>query len=625
MNFEELIDALKCKNYDNAYKIVELLKGKLSINTYNYFKFMIALMYKRSNGSHKYAWDYTFESIIPTSEEEGLFSNREAEEKIRKLVFSRMFFKAGREIDALGEENEYYDVCKTLLRLNIELQRATINVNMTLLQEDKLEEYIESKSKQIVEFGGTHFQKCELQIAKDLLALRQNNGIVASIKPTPYIGNSLFGAIYEKNYHKALEENTRYLESKGRSLESNELQLLLTIIVKELKDIAEETEKENISFNNIRDSFLFRKLDLGFSQVIKYLKAIGQSDYEFLIVSLFNIGLIDDDYTFSEAFNILKALPNFDFNTLKAKFNLAIKSHQWEKAEIYLSIICHYTILDSKEYEQMKSELSSVIPKVSSYKLHWIYRNFIIQKAEDALYHGVVLLENSGKLISNKFYNAAKGLSNIQVFKTGSFDERRVAIRHIKTEKINLGEAYSEIRKAYYDEKDYDKAKNIGITLLQSAQCPPWIYAIIGFSYYHIHKYARAIQYLTIATAQSANSKEISNDHTELLILLKQKISKSKLQIFIDHINQNIESGMELEDACIASGISPTQRLLIMLMYAKESLMLGDEELATYYLSRVMAEKSDDAIVNSLLQDILRNMDIYQSIEEECIFKRIRN
>lgn len=624
MNLEKLYEAIKSKNYEEVKQILLSFKSFLSSGTYNYLLFLLSQLYKFPHEEQDAITAFTIEDVKPSESEKSLYADMALEENVRNNVVNRKFFKAMHEIRQIEEKNDYYRICKDLICFCIENQRAICTHSLQLLNANELERYIIYKKSILSKFGGNYFSKCELQIATDLLALRNSDKIPDEIKPMPYKGNSLFSAIYARNYHKALEANTRFLADSDYSLVCGELRILLKMIVAELDKIKEANENETFTFNEIRSSFIIGKIDSGFSQIIKYLKYNKLGEYEHLIICLFDIGIIDDDFTFQEGFEALEQLPNIDFNQFKEKYEFAMKTHQYEKARMYFSILASYKVINQDQRNKMLNELSRIDPTMITQNLSDVFRKFIIRKKLNADEDGVTLLDNMGTFNANRIYDVARGLNNIQVFKTGSENEKRIAIRSIEREPINFDEEYRKFSN-YFKVGDYKKVVEVGVNLLKSAQCPAWIYSLIGFAHFYLGSIKKAIPYLFISTSLCKNNQDITCDHTDFLIYLNQVNQKSSHSTIVDRINKYLEEGMELEDACKKAGLNIRQKLIVLLIYAKELLMTGDEELAMYYISRVMAENPTDKFVTRLLKDVLINMDIYESIEVSYpVFKRNR-
>ena len=207
-------------------------------------------------------------------------------------------------------------------------------------------DFLEKKeSKQSLSIIDRHVLKVVRQIV-DI----QNTGIVPEVDifETEYIRE----AINAHNYELALSMCKEYSKEHNIVDENNILYLLLVDICELVKKVSldEEDKIENISLANIINFLINYDLDKAFKILPKYLKSINKESYEFLIISLIKISLIEKDMAFTKPIFILINMDKgvYIFNVIDyiQQYYTALSQSNLEEAEVYLDIIEKSKVLE---------------------------------------------------------------------------------------------------------------------------------------------------------------------------------------------------------------------------------------------------------------------------------------
>ena len=189
---------------------------------------------------------------------------------------------------------------------------------------------------------------------------------------TIFKSNELFKAIDGNNYQLALDINERFNRRKNINNSENIINLLLTDICVLINQYSQETQKPidftkdgsaisredkleeesmlvttNLSlsalFSNVVAFLIKGDLVNAFRTLRVYLESIDKKDYEFLIVDLIKISLIEGDVGFTKPLITLTCInkENFEFDTPHyiQEFYIALSKNRFDEARIYLDIV----------------------------------------------------------------------------------------------------------------------------------------------------------------------------------------------------------------------------------------------------------------------------------------------
>lgn len=286
--------------------------------------------------------------------------------KIRIDSLKQKFLLALKQLNDLIKKSDSLSVevsiIKTLLNQAVERQNRTKNHIMKLInrkQYKELIEYLETLQEQHKLSLAVEFT---LILAKDLMEVI-GTGIIP--KKQVFSTDSLFEAITGKNYELALSFTSQYTKKENIDVNDNVIHILLTEIqniITEKKNTApvikekEEEPKQGMqpkttinasscshSFADIIGYLMKNDLDNSFKSLRIYLESIEKKQYEFLIIDLIKISLIERDIAFTKPMIALTYITreNFEFNISEyiQNFYEALAQNEFDKARIYLDII----------------------------------------------------------------------------------------------------------------------------------------------------------------------------------------------------------------------------------------------------------------------------------------------
>ena len=156
-------------------------------------------------------------------------------------------------------------------------------------------------------------------------------------------------AMYDENYELAYKLSKAYSQNKGFNNEDNVIAILLEEIVELIKKEKEtRKELEKLTFVDIATSVIQDDFQTSIAKIKLYLEQIECLEYEFLVMSLYKIGLKENDLAFSKMILELSKLSDkdsyvFDFSKFVQKFYQCLANNDYLTAKIYLDILDRYS------------------------------------------------------------------------------------------------------------------------------------------------------------------------------------------------------------------------------------------------------------------------------------------
>lgn len=256
-------------------------------------------------------------------------------------------------------------ITRTLLFQAITSENLSKNTVVTLIKERKYEEVVDHLLNKQERHNLSITEEYILKLANNYIEIKESSRIPERVLPQ---SNTLFEVIDTNNYVSALEMSTEYNAKNNISNNTNAINLLLTDIcnlirslekkastIEEPKEvqlsvIAETVKKSqepkiqtNISFSSVISFLLKNDLDNAFICLRKYMNFLGKSDYEFLIIDLIKISLLEKDIAFTKPMLALilisKDSYKFDISSYIQEFYITLSQNRFEEARVYLDII----------------------------------------------------------------------------------------------------------------------------------------------------------------------------------------------------------------------------------------------------------------------------------------------
>ena len=226
---------------------------------------------------------------------------------------------------------------------------------------DEIIEYLSTPKRMLHYF---YIKQCKA-LAQKYIDIRDNiidpTRITSNIKCKSFLAE----CIANNNFKVAVELSKNYSVSKSVPLEDNHVYLILKDIISlidskrkpidvepiiecntesVIKNKQNEEEKQQvINITSIVPYLIKNDIDNALINLRAYLKSINKMEYEFLIIDLIKICLIEDDLTFSKVMINLSRISNQNYspniNEYIELFYTAISNMNANLAELYLDII----------------------------------------------------------------------------------------------------------------------------------------------------------------------------------------------------------------------------------------------------------------------------------------------
>lgn len=250
------------------------------------------------------------------------------DKKIRKAILDRDFIKAFHQIQSSARKKKESVSAKILLTLLYDIKesekftpwRKDDRAELFQLAENgqylQMKELIESKIEKKTNEDSDLFV---LQIINDIIALKEV-GTIPKIDNVDSRG--FFEALKTKNYKYALLLNKIKLKRESRNTLGytkifnvllTDLCNLIDILKNSPNCVVEIKESQIVSFDYIIECFNNKDVQSVISSIDTYLNSINKGEFEFLIILLTKISILENDKSFSLPISALKAIQKRDF------------------------------------------------------------------------------------------------------------------------------------------------------------------------------------------------------------------------------------------------------------------------------------------------------------------------
>lgn len=359
--FQLFLKNIRDKDYENAFIYFDVLFK--TDNPYynidnNFYLYLLSIITNIPSEYKEYAMNLTYEDIrINFSDKR--YIDIEKQNKIRSSVFLRSFPYALKQLNIQIKQQNIVTVqdiiIKDLLVQAIEVQSINKNTLIELAQNKeykKIVEYLEEK-QEMHKLSLT--DNYILKLANEIISLKETQQVP---EKNIFETEIMFDAIDGRNYELALNLSNSYNLEKNIKNSEHPINLLLSDICAIIKQISTEVIEKNISkeeskdTKSIYDSFSFSDImvflmksdiDNAFIALSNYMDSINKKEYEFLIMDLIKLSLIEKDIAFSKPMLALtyisRGIFEFDIANYIQEFYLALQQKKFDEARIYLDII----------------------------------------------------------------------------------------------------------------------------------------------------------------------------------------------------------------------------------------------------------------------------------------------
>ncbi len=367
--------AIRSRDYNKAFDYLE--KFYNSDNEYykndgNFYIYLLSMITEIPDKYREYARKLRIEDI-KINPEDKRYKDVYFQNKVRLSSLMHKFDLASKQLDGLikrrGGLSVQNIIVKTLLIQAISVQKR-INgdvINLVIAKKyDEIVMYLEEIQRQR-NLSTANFWI--LSLAKDISEFRRT-GVVPEIQITST--SKIFDAVNGKNYELALSLNKEYIERANIEPNSNAMFMLLkdiTELIQSKKKIDQETsiskpiKKDTTSLKSkslditaglagvtnkvtiatVISYLMKQDFDSSFKELRNYLNELNKVQYEFLIVDLIKISLMEKDMAFTKPMIALTYISrekfNFDISEYIKNFYETLAQNRFDESRVYLDII----------------------------------------------------------------------------------------------------------------------------------------------------------------------------------------------------------------------------------------------------------------------------------------------
>ena len=625
---------LAIRNYEEAFKYIKMLiesDNEFLISDGNTYLYLLSKVYDVGDEYREYARELQY-SQMKISFDDFRFSDHYEHNQIRGSVSNDKYSNAIKRLHDLKEKTDYGYLynrpIKTLLCNVIEYINEEKEELLELVKNEKHEEiisYLEDKDKRS---ELSHSYYTILDLCNIILEIDKTNKFPEiRILET----DKFYEAIEGNNFKLAKRLSEEYMK-KYNIFPSNDL--MYNMISKLCEKIEQVINKEkNIDFNDVMNCLLKNDVDNAYKNLSIYLKSIGKSEYEFLIVDLIKLGALEQDLSYSKACGVLTFLGmgmfNFDINNYINYFYMALNVKRFKEARIYLDIISKANnIIDNKIVVETLVEalntteslsVSKALNKEIDEKVKYLREN-----------KGLVIFEPMIKEERNKIYEHVKDYEDIAMFSVGIEPDKRTILKHREPymEKDELNNEFNLGKKAF-EKKKYEEAIEHFLNIINRGKFSAYVSATLGLAYLKIDNKEEALKYLIVANCMN---KESRNGYSLDDIIAKLQGKKMARETTKDYFKMDIEefkeedfsvikfneinsyvmtSGLDVREACKNLDMSEEEINKVLLTYAKEYYTCGIYEKGDQFLKAFEKSENKSHGNMKLYNEIVKNKKFY--------------
>lgn len=271
--------------------------------------------------------------------------NTSLENKVRLSSFNKRFSLANKQMKELIDEKESPSVqdkiVESLLQGIMEVSAKRREELRVLIKEGRYDSVVQKLKDDEAQGGLNTVDSYILSLTKDLQKIIATEEVP---KINIFETKNIFEAIDGKNYILALALSKENQIQQGMK-ESNHIHLLLEKIVEVIRQIKQKARKEevdNLCIDTARFLIGLKQND-SLKNLKKYLAKYQMSEYEFVVVDLIKISLLEQDQDFTKPKEFLKSIKEetyyFNVTDYIQAFYEELSVNQFQKSRVYLDII----------------------------------------------------------------------------------------------------------------------------------------------------------------------------------------------------------------------------------------------------------------------------------------------
>jgi len=369
--FQLFLRSINIKDYETAFKYFDVLLGTDNLfytADNNFYLYLLSIITDVPDKHKEYAKYLKFEDIRVDFRDKR-YQDIPQQNKIRSAVLQRKFPYALKQLKDLTNQHGSLTIqdiiTRTLLFQATEVETISKDTLISLAKNKSYEDildYLEEKQKR---HNLSLTDSYILKLVNEIIDIEEKKRV-----PERKINQSenLFEAIDYKNYELALKLCEDYNNRNNIDCSQNTINLLLIDICNLIKQYSlpnkeiEEIKKDEMAVNNVEESILnssnlsicasfsdvigfLMKSDLenAFRTLTSYMESLNKKEYEFLIIDLIKISLIEKDVGFTKPMIALTYISRenfkFDISNYIQEFYVTLAQNRFDEARIYLDII----------------------------------------------------------------------------------------------------------------------------------------------------------------------------------------------------------------------------------------------------------------------------------------------
>lgn len=376
--FQLFLRCIQNKDYEKAFVYFDNFynsENKFYNADSNFYLYMLSMITELPENHREYAKYLKLEDFRVDYRDKR-YTNIHLQNKIRISALNQRFTLAVKQLNESIQENGRLSVqdiiIKILLSQAIEVQIQNRNTVINLIKQKKYEE--------IIEFYEGLFNSHHLSISDSytLILTRELLNIIKS-KNVPekqiYSTENVFEAIDGKNFELALSLASARNQKLNVNSDNDTIYLLLNEVVNRIKELKDNVSPVNeitsvitleekfkpviepqtvvvthtsdisssATFADVIRFLMNNDLDNSFRTLRNYLVSINKSKYEFLIIDLIKISLLEGDIAFTKPMTALTLVSrenySFDISIYIQEFYINLSQNKFEESRLYLDII----------------------------------------------------------------------------------------------------------------------------------------------------------------------------------------------------------------------------------------------------------------------------------------------
>lgn len=364
--FQLFLRSIQKEDYQRAFELYESLAQSenefYSIDA-NYYLYLLSIITEVPAKHREYARYLKLEDIkIPFTDKR--YKDIPLQNKVRVAVLQRKFPYALKQLKDLitkhGNLTVQDIITRTLLFQAVNAETMSKNTIVSLIKEKEYDEVVNHLLDKQDRHNLSISEEYILKLVKQFIEIRESSKIPDRKSAH---AETLFEAIDTDNYNIALRLSTEYNEKNHISNDGNAINILLNDICSLINSLSKPKQEESTfkvegnkqaktsseisqpvtTFSSIISYLMKNELDNAFYSLRNYMELIGKTDYEFLIINLIKISLLEKDIAFTKPMIALTLISkenySFDISSYIQEFYVTLSQNRFEEARIYLDII----------------------------------------------------------------------------------------------------------------------------------------------------------------------------------------------------------------------------------------------------------------------------------------------